>query len=64
MAVVLDHIIVDPPAIAIEPPPIARSIPTGALELLCSGGERQMQALVILLKYGPTPTQLKIVSMQ
>jgi hypothetical protein len=62
MPVALDHIFIDPPAIAIEPPAIARSIPAGALELLCSGGERQMQALVILLKYGPTPTELKIVS--
>jgi hypothetical protein len=61
MPVALDHIIV-PPAIAIVPPAITRSIPPGALELLCSGGERQMQALVILLKYGPTPTELKIVS--
>src|SRR2546423_3427132 len=62
MPVALDHSIIDPPVIAIEPPAIARSIPRGALELLCSGGERQMQALVILLKDGPTPTQLKIVS--
>jgi hypothetical protein len=62
MPVALDHFIVEPSAIAIEPPAIARSIPRGALELLCSGGERQMQALVILLKYGPTPTELKIVS--
>jgi hypothetical protein len=62
MPVALDHTIIVPPAIAIEPPAIARSIPTGALELLCSGGERQMQALVILLKYGPTPTELKVVS--
>jgi hypothetical protein len=64
MPVALDNTIIVPPAIAIEPPAIARSIPPGALELLCSGGERQMQALVILLKYGPTPTELKIVSMQ
>jgi hypothetical protein len=63
MPVALDHTIIVPPVIAIEPPAIARSIPRGALELLCSGGERQMQALVILLKYGPTPTELKIVSM-
>jgi hypothetical protein len=62
MPVALDHFIVEPSAIAIEPPAIARSIPRGALELLCSGGERQMRALVILLKYGPTPTELKIVS--
>jgi hypothetical protein len=62
MPVALDHIFIDPPAIAIEPPAIARSIPAGALDLLCSGGERQLQALVILLKYGPTPTVLKIVS--
>jgi hypothetical protein len=62
MPVALDHFIIDPPAIAIDPPAIARSIPRGVLELLCSGGERQMQALVILLKYGPTPTELKIVS--
>jgi hypothetical protein len=62
MPVALDNTIIVPPVIAIEPPAIARSIPPGALELLCSGGERQMQALVILLKYGPTPTELKIVS--
>jgi hypothetical protein len=62
MPVALDNTIIVPPAIAIVPPAIARSIPPGALELLCSGGERQVQALATLLKYGPTPTELKIVS--
>lgn len=56
MALVLDHTVIDCPVI--EGP-----IATGMLQLVRIGTAGQAQALATLLTYGPTPTQLRIVSM-